>query len=510
MPDYISFKNSIKMFLFILTTNFLKSISYTFATNRENILNDMYNRNDTICAISTPPGKGAIADIRCSGDEGFKIADKVIKLPAKKDKISDQPANTVHFSEIYDGSQLVDQLIISIFRSPHSYSGEDTVEISCHGSPYIQKKILELLVKSGARMATAGEFTLRAFLNGKLDLTQVEAVADLIASGSEASHRVAMNQMRGGFTREIIKLREKLLSFTSLIELELDFSEEDVEFADRKQLRNLMEQIIKVLEQLSDSFTLGNVIKHGIPVAIVGRTNAGKSTLLNLLINEERAIVSEIAGTTRDAIEDVINIGGIHFRLIDTAGLRHTEDVIEKLGIERTWQKIDQAVIIIQVIDLNSSPDEIVHLGRQIKEVNGGETKHRIVIFNKIDLVPVEKLETLDKKYRELLDTGEPLIPMSAKTGKNLPQLEKALLQVAGSTVINENDVIITNVRHYEALVRALAAMKRAIVGLSGGLPGDLLAQDIREALHYLGEITGEITNDEILGNIFKNFCIGK
>jgi tRNA modification GTPase len=470
----------------------------------------MYNRSDTICAISTPPGKGAIAVIRCSGADAFKIADKIIKLHAKKEKISDQSANTVHFSDIYDGSQLIDQVIVSLFRSPHSYSGEDTVEISCHGSPYIQKRILELLVKSGARMATAGEFTMRAFLNGKLDLTQVEAVADLIASGSEASHRIAINQMRGGFTREIKKLREKLLSFTSLIELELDFSEEDVEFADRKQLRDLMEEIIKVLERLSDSFTLGNVIKHGIPVAIVGKTNAGKSTLLNLLINEERAIVSEIAGTTRDAIEDVINIEGVYFRLIDTAGLRHTEDVIEKLGIERTWKKIDQAVIIIQLIDFNSSPDEIAQLGKQIKEVNEGETKHRIVILNKIDLIPAETLEALCINFKKLLNSGERLIPMSAKSGNNLPLLEKALLEVAGSTATNENDVIITNVRHYEALVRALSAMKRATDGLSDGLPGDLLAQDIREALHYLGEITGEITTDEVLGNIFKNFCIGK
>jgi tRNA modification GTPase len=470
----------------------------------------MYSRNDTICAVSTPPGKGAIAVIRCSGSDALKIADKIIKMPGRKEKISVQPANTVHFSEIYDGSQLVDQVVVSIFRAPHSYSGEDIIEISCHGSPYIQKKILELLVKSGARMATAGEFTMRAFLNGKLDLTQVEAVADLIASGSEASHRVAMNQMRGGFTREIKKLREKLLSFTSLIELELDFSEEDVEFADRGQLRDLLEEIIKVLERLSDSFTLGNVIKHGIPVAIIGKTNAGKSTLLNLLMNEERAIVSEIAGTTRDSIEDVINIGGVHFRFIDTAGLRHTEDAVEKLGIERTWKKIDQAVIIIQVIDFNSSPDEIIQLSQQIKEVNGGETKHRIVILNKIDLVSAEKIETLVKKFKKLLNTGEPLIPMSAKSGNNLPRLEQALLEVAGSTVTDENDVIITNVRHYEAIVRALSAMRRATEGLSGGLPGDLLAQDIREALHYLGEITGEITTDEILGNIFKNFCIGK
>lgn len=470
----------------------------------------MYTKEDTICAISTPPGKGAIAVVRCSGPDALHISGKIVKLSTGKGELWEQQANTVHFSTVYDGSQVIDQVVVGIFKQPHSYSGEDIVEISCHGSPYIQKKILELLVQAGARMATAGEFTLRAFLNGKLDLTQVEAIADLIASGSKAAHQVAMKQMRGGFTREIKALRDKLLSFISLIELELDFSEEDVEFADRGQLKALISEITGALGNLSDSFTLGNVIKHGIPVAIVGKTNAGKSTLLNLLLREEKAIVSEIAGTTRDSIEDVISIRGIHFRLIDTAGLRQTEDIIEKMGIERTWQKIDQAFIIIQVLDTASSPSEITSLSQQMKAFPGDDVKHRIVVLNKMDKASSEKLEKLIVELKQKLAPGEILIPISAKTGTNLPQLEQALLEASGSSIAGDNDVIITNVRHYEALEKALSAMKRAGEGLSTGVPGDLLAQDIRETLHYLGEITGEITNDEVLGNIFKNFCIGK
>lgn len=470
----------------------------------------MYNKSDTICAISTPTGRGAIAVIRCSGPDALDIAGKIIRLPGKKGHLNSQPANTVHFASVLEGPQVVDDVVVTLFRSPHSYSGEDTVEISCHGSPYIQKKILEMLIKSGARMATAGEFTLQAFLNGKLDLTQVEAVADLIASGSQAAHRIAMNQMRGGFTDEIKKLREKLLHFTSLVELELDFSEEDVEFADRVQLGDLLHEITGALESLSKSFVLGNVIKNGIPVAIVGKTNVGKSTLLNLLVSEEKAIVSDIAGTTRDSIEDVISIHGVPFRLIDTAGLRHTEDAIEKLGIERTWQKIDQAAVIIQVLDTHSNPEEITSLSRQMKASSGEEEKHRILVLNKMDRLPAEKLELLITNLQGLLSPSEPLIPMAARSGANLALLEQALLEVSGFSGTTENDVIITNVRHYEALEKAFAAMKRASDGLSGGLTGDLLAQDIRETIHYLGEITGEITNDEVLGNIFRNFCIGK
>jgi len=470
----------------------------------------MYSKDDTICALSTPPGLGAIAVIRCSGAGALETAGKIIQFPNGRHALSEQAPNTIHFATVYDDSQIVDQVMVAVFRSPHSYSGEDIVEISCHGSPYIQKRILELLVDSGARMATAGEFTMRAFLNGKLDLTQVEAVADLISSGSRAAHQVAMRQMRGGFTREIKKLRDKLLNFTSLVELELDFSEEDVEFADRGQLKALLDKITDTLSRLSDSFALGNVIKNGIPVAIVGKTNVGKSTLLNLLVSEEKAIVSDIAGTTRDSIEDLISIRGVHFRLIDTAGLRHTEDAIEKLGIERTWQKIDQAAVIIQVLDTASNPEEITHLTQQMKAAPGAEEKHRIVVLNKMDTVTTEKLEKIMTGFNGLLSRSEPLIALSAKSGTNLARLEQALVEVSGSAVAGENDVIITNVRHYEALEKALSAMKRASVGLTGGLTGDLLAQDIRETLHYLGEITGEITNDEVLGNIFRNFCIGK
>jgi tRNA modification GTPase len=470
----------------------------------------MYSKDDTICAISTPPGKGAIAVIRCSGTDAFSISGKIILVNSNQTDLHNLPANTLHYSKIHDNSVTIDHVVISIFKAPHSYSGEDTVEISCHGSVYIQKKILELLVKAGARMATAGEFTMRAFLNGKLDLTQVEAIADLISSGSAAAHRVAINQMRGGFTREIKVLRDKLLKFTTLVELELDFSEEDVEFADRGSLKALIHEIAGTLETLSKSFELGNVIKHGIPVAIVGKTNAGKSTLLNLLLREERAIVSEIEGTTRDSIEDVISIKGIHFRLIDTAGLRHTEDVIEKLGIERTWQKIDQALIIIQVLDTVSRASEITSLSDKMSSISDAGAKHRIVVVNKIDQITPATLNTITDELKINLQDGAQIIPMSAKDGTHLELLEQALLEAAGYAGTEEDNVIITNVRHYEALEKALSAIQRAGNGLDSGLPGDLLAQDIRETLHYLGEITGEITTDEVLGNIFKNFCIGK
>lgn len=470
----------------------------------------MYSEDDTICAISTPPGKGGIAVIRCSGSGVYEICDKIIRLNTDINSLADLPANTLHYSSVYDGNEIIDQVITGIFRKPHSYTGEDTIEISCHGSPYIQKKVLELLVQSGARLATPGEFTMRAFFNGKLDLTQVEAVADLISSGSAASHRIAMNQMRGGFTKEIKKLRDKLLGFTSLVELELDFSEEDVEFADRQALKVLIDEIILNLENLSKSFQLGNVIKHGIPVAIVGKTNAGKSTLLNLLLREEKAIVSDVEGTTRDSIEDVISIKGIHFRLIDTAGLRHTDDVVEKLGIERTWQKIDQALIVIQVLDTSSRPEEMRKLEERISNLPDKVTKTRIIVLNKIDKIQEEKRNDLITSLRPFLINGETIIPVSAMNGTNLNLLEEALIKASGYSEPEENDVIITNVRHYEALEKALAAIRRSKEGLNNGVPGDLLAQDIRETLHYLGEITGEITTNEILGNIFKNFCIGK
>jgi tRNA modification GTPase len=470
----------------------------------------MYLNENTICAVSTPPGMGAIAVIRLSGPQAIAIADRVIRLPGEKGNLTDKPANTVHFARLFEGEELIDEVVVTIFKHPNSYTGEDIVEISCHGSTFIQKKILETLVQCGASLARPGEFTRRAFLNAKLDLTQVEAVADLIHSESASSHRVAMNQMRGGFTREIKKLRDKLLRFTSLVELELDFGDEDVEFADRPQLKALLNEITHVLEHLKQSFSLGNVIKNGIPVAIVGRTNAGKSTLLNLLLSEERAIVSDIAGTTRDSIEDVISIRGIHFRLIDTAGLRHTTDEVEMLGIERTWQKIDQASIIIQVLDVHSEPDEMVRLRNQINALPRVDEKHTIVVLNKMDLVSAGDLSRLQHQVEQIFNAGEAIVTLSAKTAAHLADLEDALVKASGGVSTDENDVIITNVRHFEALDKALAAIHRATAGLASGMTGDLLAQDIREAMYYLGEITGEITNDEVLGNIFKNFCIGK
>lgn len=464
---------------------------------------------DTITAISTPPGTGAIAVIRLSGGQSLTICDKVFHTASGK-KLTDQDGGTLHYGSIQQGEEIIDEVVVGLFRAPHSYTGEDVVEISCHGSVYIQKRLLELLVSNGARLARPGEFTMRAYMSGKLDLTQVEAVADLIASGSKSAHRVAINQMRGGFTKEIKKLRDKLLSFISLIELELDFSEEDVEFADRNQLTTLLDEIGKVLSKLKQSFLLGNVIKNGIPVAIAGKTNAGKSTLLNLLLSEEKAIVSEIEGTTRDSIEDVISIRGLHFRLIDTAGLRHTEDAIEKLGIDRSWQKIRQASVILHLLDASTGPAEIISQMEELSEFSISGEKKRIVVLNKVDKLSEEESKTLISNVRKHMAENEQLVPMSAKSGTQLNLLEDALIHAAGMDITNENDVIITNVRHYEALDNSLTSVQRAAEGLKSNLSGDLLAQDIRETLHYLGEITGEITDDEILGNIFRNFCIGK
>ncbi|MBN1158457.1 MAG: tRNA uridine-5-carboxymethylaminomethyl(34) synthesis GTPase MnmE [Bacteroidales bacterium] len=464
---------------------------------------------DTITAISTPPGMGAIAVVRLSGENALQICDSVFTSPADK-KLIDQEANTLHYGTVRESDEIIDEVVVGLFRAPHSYTGEDLVEISCHGSVYIQKRILELLVSKGARLAQPGEFTMRAFMNGKLDLTQVEAVADLIASGSKAAHRVAMNQMRGGFTQEIKKLRDKLLGFISLIELELDFSEEDVEFADRSQLKALLEEIKQILQKLRNSFALGNVIKNGVPVAIAGKTNSGKSTLLNLLLSEEKAIVSDIEGTTRDSIEDVISIRGIHFRLIDTAGIRHTEDAVEKLGIARTLEKIRNAAVIIHLLDARLPEEELIRQIGHLEGYSGQEDKKRIVVLNKIDLVQEDRIESLSRQLKNLMSEKEYLVSLSAKKGIHLDMLEKALIEATGMDTTNENDVIITNVRHYEALEKSLSSVQRTATGFSGNVPGDLLAQDIRETIHYLGEITGDITDNDILGNIFKNFCIGK
>jgi tRNA modification GTPase len=401
---------------------------------------------------------------------------------------------------------VLDEVLVSVFHNPHSFTGEDVVEISCHGSAYIQQEILKLLLEKGCQLARPGEFTQRAFLNGKMDLSQAEAVADVIASSSAASHRLAMNQMRGGFSKELQHLRSQLLNFVSLIELELDFGEEDVEFADRNQLLRLADDIQVIIARLANSFSVGNVLKNGVPVVIVGETNAGKSTLLNLLLNEDKAIVSEIHGTTRDAIEDIINIKGITFRFIDTAGIRNTSDEVEKIGINKTFRKIDQASIIIWMIDTTHFNKEIEYIADKIVP----KTKHKklIIVLNKIDKISQEEQQILEEEF--LPEISAERIYLSAKYKKNTEKLENALLKAANLPDLNSDDVIVTNLRHYDALTKALTSVERVKKGLKTNLSGDFIAQDIRECMHYLGEITGEISTDEVLGNIFKNFCIGK
>ena len=466
---------------------------------------------DTICAISTAPGMGAIAVVRLSGPDSIEIADKIFRSAGKNKRLTDQKANTLHYGTLHEDDKDLDEVIVSIMRAPHSYTGEDTIEISCHGAPYIQQQILQLLIKNGCRLAKAGEFTQRAFLNGKMDLSQAEAVADLIASGSEAARRVALNQMRGGFSNELSKLRERLLWFTSLIELELDFSEEDIEFADRKELFQLVEELMSHINRLINSFSLGNAIKNGIPVAIVGHTNAGKSTLLNALLNEEKAIVSDIHGTTRDVIEDVINIEGVSFRFIDTAGIRKTSDEIETIGINRTFSKISQAEIVMLLIDANDDDDKIHEAVSAVKSRMENEHQKLILVINKIDLIDKTELQNrFQSKIFSELTVTDAIVPISAKQQSNITQLTDELVKTVNLSAIDQDEVIVTNVRHYEALQQSHTALKRVEQGLHDHISGDFLAQDIREVLQYLGEITGTINTDEILGTIFKNFCIGK
>ncbi len=460
--------------------------------------------SDIICAISTPPGMGAIAVIRVSGGGSAALTDHVFHSPSGK-KLTNAAANTVHFGRIHSGGEVLDEVLVTVFRAPHSFTGEESVEISCHGSVFIQQRLMELLFANGARMAQAGEFTRRAFRNGKFDLSQAEAVADLIASSSRAAHRVAMNQMRGGFAGKLTQLRDKLLQFVSLIELELDFSEEDVEFANREKLYELTHEIEEEIVRLTDSFRLGNAIKNGIPVAIIGETNAGKSTLLNLLLNEERAIVSDIHGTTRDVIEDVVNMEGVTFRFIDTAGIRQTTDTIETLGIERTYRKIEQASIVLWMIDLTTPRDKMEVLAASL--IPRMKEKHLILLFNKADLLPEKERAAMDHFLPEV--EGDRLF-ISAKQQYNTAQLQQLLVQAAAIPAISEEDVVVTNLRHYEALNKALEAIRRVVEGLETGITHDFISQDIRECMFYLGEITGHISTDEILGNIFSKFCIGK
>jgi tRNA modification GTPase len=469
---------------------------------------------ETIVALATPSGAGAIAIIRLSGKDAITIAADVFQSVSGKD-ITKQKTHTIHLGHIVDtstssgqGGKVYDQVLLSIFKGPNSYTGENVIEISCHGSTFIQQQIIQLLLRKGTKMAQAGEFTLRAFLNGKLDLSQAEAVADLIASDNEASHQIAMQQMRGGFSNEIAKLREELLNFASLIELELDFAEEDVEFADRTQFHDLLERIEFVLKRLIDSFAVGNVIKNGIPVAIVGEPNVGKSTLLNALLNEERAIVSDIAGTTRDTIEDELVINGIGFRFIDTAGIRETKDVVESIGIQKTFEKIEQAQVVIYLFESSKFQVSGSQYITEIEKIkNKYPLKQLIVVVNKIDLISDAGVNQIRLKL-EKLDTK--LVTISAKEKSGIDALKDELLSLVNTGALRNNETIVTNTRHYDSLLKALEEVQKVKWGLDSGISSDLMAIDIRSALYYFGEITGEVTNDELLGNIFANFCIGK
>jgi tRNA modification GTPase len=468
-------------------------------------------QNDSIVALATPSGAGAIAIIRISGENAIAIGHSVFRSIKNKD-LRTQKSHTLHLGHIVDGQKTLDEVLVSVFKGPNSYSGENTIEISCHGSTYIQQQIIQLLLRKGCRMADAGEFTLRAFLNGKLDLSQAEAVADLISSDNEASHQIAMQQMRGGFSNEIAKLREELLNFASLIELELDFAEEDVEFADRTQFHELLNRIELVLKRLIDSFAVGNVIKNGIPVAIVGEPNVGKSTLLNALLNEERAIVSEIAGTTRDTIEDELVIGGIGFRFIDTAGIRETVDVVESIGIKKTFEKIEQAQVVLYLVD-GSQLAVDGRLDNLLVEINKTQNQYPqkpiLIIINKKDLLSRQAIDEIDAKLtinNQQLTT----IYISAKEKFGVDELKNQLLSFVNTGALRNNETIVTNTRHYDSLLKALDEIQKVKFGLETNLSSDLMALDIKEALYQFGMITGQVTNDELLGNIFANFCIGK
>lgn len=460
---------------------------------------------ETIAALATPSGAGAIAIIRLSGNDAISIASEVFESVSGKN-IAAQKTHTIHLGHIFDDRKIYDQVLLSIFKNPNSYTGEDVVEISCHGSTFIQQQIIQLLLRKGAKMAQAGEFTLRAFLNGKLDLSQAEAVADLISSDNEASHQIAMQQMRGGFSNEIAKLREELLNFASLIELELDFAEEDVEFADRTQFAELLNRIEFVLKRLIDSFAVGNVIKNGIPVAIVGEPNVGKSTLLNALLNEERAIVSDIAGTTRDTIEDELVIEGIGFRFIDTAGIRETKDIVESIGIQKTFEKIEQAQVVLFILDgswmMEAGSLEAVKIEFE-KIKNKFPLKPVVVIANKADLLSENQKNNIQAKIDNIHF-------ISAKQKTGIEELKTTLLSFVNTGALRNNETIVTNTRHYDSLLKALEEITKVRFGLDQNLSSDLMAIDIRQALFHFGEITGQVSNDELLGNIFANFCIGK
>ena len=486
----------------------------------------MYIRNeDTICAPATVPGTGAISVIRLSGPEALTISDKVIRC--RRGNISDAKGYTIRFGEVLDNTgALIDEVLTSVFRAPHSYTGENSVEISCHASSYIVSRIMELLYAAGARAAEPGEFTQRAYLNGKMDLAQAEAVADVIASQNAAAHRIAFKQMKGGFSSELRDMRGELLELVSLMELELDFSEEEVEFADRSRLDTLLEQITVHVNRLIDSFRLGNAIKNGVPVAIAGATNTGKSTLLNALLGEDRAIVSDVHGTTRDTIEETLNIDGVLFRFIDTAGLRETSEIVEKIGIERTFKKISEASIVLGMIDLTRDFDSTDETIREILDKVDFQTQKLVLLLNKTDICEVNNnvitinnivsrienkgLKAALSNYTQNDAQTVPILPISAKTRTGIEELRSILASSQRDLLADSDTTLVTNQRHLQALTDTRTSLLRLRQGLASGLPTDLAAQDIREAIYHLGSIVGEISTDEVLGNIFRNFCIGK
>ena len=467
-----------------------------------NILN-----TDTICAIATPHGMGAIAVVRVSGSGSFYVVSQVFR---QKDKPFDKEnvvSHKAYYGHIVDNGNLLDEVLVTFFKAPHSFTGEDSAEISIHGSVFIQQKLLQILIAHGCRMAEAGEFTRRAFINRKFDLAQAEAIADLISSENEAAHRVAINQMKGGFSKELQVLRSMLLEMTSLMELELDFSEEDVEFADRDKLKALLLETQNHVDKLKDSFRLGNAIKNGIPVVIVGQTNTGKSTLLNALLGEDRAIVSDIAGTTRDTIEETLNINGMLYRFIDTAGLRNTDETIEKIGIERSYKKIAEADVVIGMLDATTTYETMLSAANDIRSKVDMSNQQLIICINKVDTL-ADQGQALLGQLRLALDDEIMVICLSAKHGFGLIDLYNALKHI--QPLAYPGSTLVTNVRHYEALLHASDSLKSVKQGLEMGMPTDLISQDLRQALYYLGSITGEITTDEVLGSIFSRFCIGK
>ena len=486
----------------------------------------MYIRNDdTICAPATVPGTGAISVIRVSGPDALSITDKVVRC--RKGSISEAAGYTIRFGTVHDAAGAVlDEVLVSVFRAPHSYTGENSVEISCHASSYIVSSLMNLLYDAGARAAEPGEFTQRAFLNGKMDLAQAEAVADVIASQNAAAHRIAFKQMKGGFSSELRDMRSELLELVSLMELELDFSEEEVEFADRGRLNDLLIKLIAHITRLIDSFRLGNAIKNGVPVAIAGATNTGKSTLLNALLGEDRAIVSDVHGTTRDTIEETLNIDGVLFRFIDTAGLRETTEIVEKIGIERTYKKISEASIVLGMVDLTRDFDTSCETVSSIVESVDFNAQKLVFLLNKTDICEVNKNVQIINYIVSLLNIkgvtsqlisnhGESadsvaIIPISAKTGSGTDLLRSVLASSQRDLLADSDTTLVTNQRHVQALTDARTSLLRTREGLTLGIPTDLASQDIREAIYHLGSIVGEISTDEVLGNIFRNFCIGK